>query len=262
VLDTNGDGVITPGWTEPDQPIDPTKDHRIAFGCYAVAASPDGSVWCSGIGINDRQIVRIDRGSNPPQTCRAEVYQPPQQAGRNIGVEGGISVDSQGVVWANWRTSDFITSFDRRKCKVLNGPRATGQHCPEGWTVYRKSSSTFRNSKVNADLNYLIWVDRYDGAGLGKDTKFTYPVNSDSTLALLPSGEFVTLRIPYPMGFYTRHAHARIDDPKTGWKGRGLWSEYMSFAVWHTEGGPGTTGGQGQKVKVVKFQIRPNPLAK
>jgi hypothetical protein len=35
VLDTNGDGKITE-WTEPDQPIDPKKDHRIGFGCYGI----------------------------------------------------------------------------------------------------------------------------------------------------------------------------------------------------------------------------------
>jgi hypothetical protein len=40
VLDTNGDGKITQGWTEPDQPIDPAKDHRIDFGCYSVASAP------------------------------------------------------------------------------------------------------------------------------------------------------------------------------------------------------------------------------
>ena len=39
VLDTNGDGKITE-WTEPDQPIDPKKDHRIEFGCYGIAISP------------------------------------------------------------------------------------------------------------------------------------------------------------------------------------------------------------------------------
>ena len=40
VLDTNGDGTITE-WTEPNQPIDPKKDHRIEFGCYGDAIEPD-----------------------------------------------------------------------------------------------------------------------------------------------------------------------------------------------------------------------------
>ena len=32
------------------------------------------------------------------------------------------------------------------------------------------------------------------------------------------------MRVPYPMGFYTRGMDARIDDPKAGWKGRGIWA--------------------------------------
>src|SRR6516164_2575319 len=50
---------------------------------------------------------------------------------------GGVAIDSNGVVWQNWRGTHQMMSFDRRKCKVLNGPEATGQHCPEGWTVYK-----------------------------------------------------------------------------------------------------------------------------
>jgi hypothetical protein len=76
-------------------------------------------------------------------------------------------------------------------------------------------------------------------------------------LALLPAtGEFVTLRVPYPLGFYGRSLAPRIDDAGRGWKGRGLWSSYSSQATWHAEGGPGVKG------KVVKFQLRPDPLAK
>ncbi len=38
------------------------------------------------------------------------------------------------------------------------------------------------------------------------------------------------------------------------WKGRGLWSTYATRAPFHMEGGKGT------KPKVVKFQLRPDPL--
>jgi hypothetical protein len=81
--------------------------------------------------------------------------------------------------------------------------------------------------------------------------------NSDSLLALLPeTREWVTLRIPYPLGFYPRGHDGRIDDPKAGWKGRGLWTTYATVPNWHVEGGKGTLS------KVVKMQLRPNPLAK
>ena len=265
VLDTNGDGRITRGWTEPNQPVDPTKDHRITFGTYSVSASPtDHSIWASGIGGTTTQIVRIERGSNPPETCKAEVFMPPNKD--QYRGEGGLEVDSQGVVWINWRGTDQITSFDRRKCKgPLNGPKATGDHCPEGWTVYRSKEPTMVNSPYAANLNYLMAVDRHDVAGLGKDTAISYALNSDELLAIAPSPsgrEFIHLRVPYPLGFYTRNAHGRIDDPKTGWKGRALYSATMTYAMWHIEGSPTTTGGKGQRPKVVKFQFRPDPLAK
>ena len=63
------------------------------------------------------------------------------------------------------------------------------------------------------------------------------------------------LRVPYPLGFFHRVLDGRIDDPKSGWKGRGVWSNYGTNMIWHTEGGPGTKG------KSVHFQLRPDPLA-
>ena len=48
----------------------------------------------------------------------------------------------------------------------------------------------------------------------------------------------------------------RIDDPKGGWKGKGLWSTWATRAVFHNE------GGKENQSKVVKFQMRPDPLAK
>ena len=48
----------------------------------------------------------------------------------------------------------------------------------------------------------------------------------------------------------------RIDDPKAGWKGRGLWTTSGDRAPWLKE------GGKGAKPIAVQFQIRPDPLAK
>ena len=256
VLDTNGDGRITE-WTEPNQPIDPAKDHRIDFGCYSPTVSPDGSAWCSGIGPRDTRLVRIDRGANPPQTCKAEVYEPPPGKVALPG-SGGIAVDSNGVVWQNWRGPFVIVSFDRRKCKVTNGPTATGQQCPEGWTVYEKGGPAFQGAAAHlrADMMYLTQVDRDNALGLGKNAAVSGAINSDGFVAVTPAGQVVELRVPYPLGFFSRSASGRIDDPKGDWKGRGLWSNYSTYTPWHLEGGKGTLP------KVLKMQIRPNPLSK
>jgi hypothetical protein len=76
-------------------------------------------------------------------------------------------------------------------------------------------------------------------------------------MALSPeSKQFTVLRVPYPQGFYAKLLDGRIDDPQAGWKGRGLWSTYSTKAIAHIEGGKGTTS------KLVKFQVRPDPLAR
>ena len=256
VLDTNGDGVITE-WTEPDEPVDPMKDHRIQFGCYSVAVDPsDGSLWCSGISRTDNKLVRIERGDSPPESCKAEVFEPPELE-TPIFKTGGVALDGDGVAWLNWRGSDQVTSFDRRKCEVTNGPTATGKHCPEGWMVYQMDRPTLRGTEFpfHAEMMYLTQIDRYDVLGLGQQAVVTGPVNSNSLQVLVPdTGQFLDLVVPYPRGFFSRSAQGRIDDPTTGWKGRGLWSNYSTYTPQFIEGGTGP--------KIVKFQMRPNPLDK
>ena len=258
VLDTNGNGKRD-AYTEPDQPVDPAKDHRVDAGFYGVAVSPvDGSIWGSSVGFPGA-VVRLVPGANPPQTALAEVYQPPLDDPR-APVHGysprGMDIDRNGVVWTVLASGHFA-SFDRRKCKgALNGPKATGNQCPEGWTLYPFPGPQFRDVKDSgsAEASYYAWVDQFNTLGLGANTPIATGNTSDALFALV-DGKFVTLRVPYPMGFYAKGMDGRIDDPNGGWKGRGLWTTYATRAVAHIEGGKGTTS------KVVHIQLRPDPLA-
>ena len=261
VIDTNGDGVITPGWTEPDEPVDPSRDHRIAYGCYSPAVNAaDGSVWCSDNGRDDNTLVRLELGDNPPQSCIAEVYMPPPTVADPPPYgSGGLHITRDGIIYQDWRGSGHFAAFDRSVCTVRNGPTATGQSCPEGWTLHRMEKPTYENATmpINSDESYLTQIDHHDVLGFGPETPVYGVVNADSLEVFIPStGEFVTLRVPYPLGFFSRSSVGRIDDPTTGWKGKGLWSSYSNYAAWHLEGGPGTLQ------KAVKFQVRPDPLAK
>jgi hypothetical protein len=260
ILDTNGNGKRD-DYVEPDQPIDPTKDKRIKAGFYGVSPSPvDGSIWGTTLGFPGG-LVRLNPGSNPPATALAEIYEPPWN-NPNVPTQGfsprGMDIDRNGVVWTVL-ASGHLASFDRRKCKgPLNGPTATGQHCPEGWALYPTPGPNFKGitSSGSADTNYYNWVDQFDTFGMGKNTPIATGNGSDALLALQPdTGKWVILRVPYPMGFYAKSLDGRIDDPKAGWKGKGLWSTYATRAPWHTETGKGTTS------KAVKFQLRPDPLA-
>ncbi|MDE2905163.1 MAG: carboxypeptidase regulatory-like domain-containing protein, partial [Acidobacteriota bacterium] len=263
IVDTSGDGAIGE-YTEPGEPLEAGKDMRLDGFAYGIIPNPvDGSIWIARRLPVPGSIVRLDLGDNPPETCSAEVYEPPFE---NPDVDPsqwghggrGIDVDRNGVLWTALGGSGHLASFDRSKCAVLNGPTATGQHCPEGWTLYPTPGPQMKGVTAagSADFHYYNWVDQFDTLGLGANVPIANGTSSDALLALLPeTGEWVTLRVPYPLGFYTRGLDGRIDDREAGWKGRGVWASYDSVTNWHQEGGKGMTS------EIVRFQIRPHPLA-
>ncbi len=257
ILDTNGNGKRD-DYVEPDEKVNPLKDKRIAKGLYAVSPAPDGSVWGSSLGYPGA-VIRLDPGANPPETALVEYYELPLN---NEGdpVEGfsprGMDVDRNGVAWVAL-ASGHLASFDRRKCKTLNGPNATGQHCQEGWTFYPEPLPQLQGLEQpgSAEASYYTWVDQFNTFGLGENVPINTGNESEGLLAL-KDGKWIVLRVPYPMGFYTKWMDGRIDDPNGGWKGKGLWATVSTRAPFHMEGGKGTTS------KVFKFQLRPDPLAK
>ncbi len=258
IVDTNGNGKRD-DYVEWNQPTDPTKDKRYPNVFYSVAPAPDGSVWGSVLGFPG-SVVRLVPGSNPPATTLAEVYEPPFDNPK-APVHGfsprGADVDRDGVMWSAL-ASGHLASFDRRKCKgPLNGPTATGQHCPEGWTLYPEPLPQLKNvtDSGSAEASYYTWVDQFDTLGLGKNTPIDTGNAAEGLLAL-KDGKWVVLRVPYPTGFYTKWMDGRIDDAKAGWKGKGVWATISTRAPFHMEGGKGTTS------KVMHFQVRADPLAK
>jgi hypothetical protein len=258
ILDTNGNGKRDE-YVEPNDAVDPEKDKRISNGLYAVCPAPDGSVWGSSLGYPGA-VLRLEPGSNPTETALVEYYELPlDDSGEPL--EGfsprGMDVDRDGVAWVAL-ASGHMASFDRRKCNgPLNGPDATGQHCPEGWTFYTEPLPQLQGveGSGSAESSYYTWVDQFNTLGLGENI----PINTGNEsegLLVLKDGEWIVLRVPYPMGFYTKWMDGRIDDPDAGWKGRGLWATISTRAPFHMEGGKGTTS------KVYKFQLRPDPLAR
>jgi len=276
VLDTNGNGkrdayvegeqrvATTPGGeslgasSALNVSMDPTKDTRLNAAFYGIGIGTDGMVWGTVLGFPGG-IVRLNPGTNPPATALAEYYEVPWKDPK-APVWGfsprGMDVDSNNVVWVAL-ASGHLASFDRRKCKgPLNGPKATGRQCPEGWTLYQTPGPKFKNvtGSGSDDSHYYDWVDRFDTLGLGKDTPIVTGNDSDSLIALV-KGKFVILRVPYPLGFFAKGMDGRLDDPNGGWKGKGVWTTWGTRTPFHSETGKGTFP------KVVHFQIRPNPLA-
>jgi hypothetical protein len=246
VLDTNGNGKLDE-WVEPGKPPDAQRDTRLAASFYAVMPNPkDGSIWGSVAFRYPGALLRFD-----PKTMLSEIYNVPPPG---FGVRGA-DIDRNGVVWVSLG-SGHLGSFDRSKCKgPLNGSKATGDHCPEGWTFFRLPGPSFAAlPQYSVEASYYTWVDQHDTLGLGTNVPIATGNLFDGVHALV-AGKFVTLRIPYPLGFYAKGMEGRIDDAQAGWKGRGLWVTSGDRTPWLKEGGKGT------KPLVVHFQVRPNPLA-
>lgn len=284
VLDTNGDGVISPDHTRWNGAsdtetagggeenasrggqvvgaiTDPKADTQITAFTYGLNVDyNDHSVWAVAWRpkLVPSGLVRMDVGAEAPQSCKTEYFEPPRRADGTYAAYNarGLDVDSKGVVWVGFGSGQ-LGRFERAKCRVLNGITATGQHCPEGWTFYDMPGPKIAGvADGTADWPYLIWVDLHNVLGLGRDVPILDANNSDSLAALDPAtGKWTVIRVPYPAGFYPRGMDGRIDDATAGWKGRGVWAAYgmAQNATKHIEGGlPG---------RLVKVQIRPDPLA-
>jgi hypothetical protein len=276
-FEQTGDAMKSQGWTpvvvntsgtgkreafiDSDKPIEPGKDKWVKAAFYGIMPSVKGDViWGQAMGPGFTRIaqpallIRMVPGNDPTHTAMSEIFQsPPGTYGSR-----GVDVDSKGVAWTVL-SSGQMASFDRSKCKEkLEGPNAaTGAQCFEGWTLYRMPGPQFKgvnDPQGSANHAYYIWVDVHNTLGLGNDVPIAMANGSESMLALV-NGKFVDLRIPYPLGFFSKNADGRIDDPNAGWKGRGLWTTTGTRAYFHSE------GGKDARPRVFKLQMRPDPLA-
>src|SRR3984885_4329414 len=188
VLDTNGDGKITKPWNimqtrrggevsilytsdtasgpagrpradAPAVAFDPKLDTLISYSLYSMIPSPvDDSVW--GVSeIYPGYLVRMQRGNNPPESCKAQLFKVPEPGFDPRGVD----IDSHGVVWTALAATSHLASFDFRKCKDLNGPaKVDGSQCREGWTLYQTTGPKLKGTDIPADFHYYNWVDQHN----------------------------------------------------------------------------------------------------
>ena len=251
IVDTNGDGKRGE-YVAHDKPLDPKKDKQVMLNPYAIAVGrSDGAVWGTVIGYPG-SIIRISPGADPVHTALTEVYEPPLPG---YGPRGG-DIDANGVYWVAL-SSGHLGEFDRRKCRVLNGPSAaSGKHCPEGWTLHRFPGPQLRDVKDDgsAEISYYVWVDLDNILGFGRNVPIAMGNGSDSIMPFV-DGKFVVLRLPYPSGIFPKNVDGRIDDADAGWKGRALWTTSGTRTNWHAE------GGKSNSPKAIKLQLRPDPLA-
>ena len=224
-------------------------DSRIALGAHdlggvvAGANGPEAGVWVIAETRDlptrfAKIVVTDDRGRY--------VLPDLPQATYRVWVRGYGLADSAKV-----------TAEPGRIVNLQAIPAATGKHCPEGWTLHRLPGPQFADVKDDgsAEASYYTWVDQFDTFGLGRNVPIATGNRNDSLLALV-DGKILNLRVPYPVGFFPKWVEGRIDDAGAGWKGRSLWASYSTRTMYHLE------GGKENRPKVVRFQLRPDPLAR
>ena len=195
-------------------------DHGFAVG---IGVTPEGIVWISYYSRFPGGIVRSTQGRTRrrPRSRRCMRCRGTIRAAQDAGFSPrGMDVDRNGVVWLPL-ASGHLASFDRSRCAgPLNGPTATGQRSPEGWTFYPEPLPSVSGVERpgTAGASYYTWVDQFNTLGLGANV----PINTGNTaeaLLALQNGSWVQLRVPYPIGFFAKWLDGRIDDPNAGWKG-------------------------------------------
>ena len=222
--------------------IDPQTGRSVMGGGYGIIVNPkDDTIWRAGYpGIFGQPPLpnlvgnRIDMFDPKTQAYEQYVLPPPAYGPR------GIDATTDGRLWFG-TGSGHLGRFDPQTKEFTYwetpGPKIRGTGDATG----------------SADFHYYIWVDQFDAFGLGADMVILTGTNSDSLLVFDPATEdFTKLRIPYPLGTFTRGLDGRIDDADAGWKGRGLWVSNNTDGLLHTENRMGY---------ISQIQLRPDPLA-
>ena len=202
ILDTNGNGKRDE-WVEPNQAGRSDERQTRRGGLLRYRREPGGRF---GVGIRRRDFPAPSCGSTRGQIRRRPRSRNSTRCRSTPAPTASAGWTSTATVWSGLRCRAVIwRASTGASAKLLNGPTATGKHCPEGWTLHTLPGPNFESLKEpgSAEASYYTWVDQFDTFGLGKDVPIATGNLNDSLLALV-DGKFVNLRVPYPLGFYAK----------------------------------------------------------
>ena len=198
-------------------------------------------------GLADQHVHRSDRRARQPRDRRPEHHH--QIRSREADLQElsaaaagrsaiGIDVGADGRVWfgtASGHLGRFDPATERFTYWATPGPRRKRpQRKPErrlSLQRLRRSARHVRARRRNGDFDRRQFrcARRFRSA----------------------TERFSIVRVPYPLVMYHRGIDGRIDDPRAGWKGRGLWINDSNDPARFIEHGMGV---------VSHIQLRPHPL--
>ena len=256
ILDTNGNGKRDEGYVEPNQPVDPDQGQahprRLLRRCRRAGRRHRSGARRLGY---PGSVVRVD----PPARTRPRPRSRKSTRCRRRAISPrGRTSTAKASVWAaaRERTSRRASTAASAKVRSTARPRPASTAPRAGRSIRcRARSSAASPTAAAAEARYYTWVDQHDTLGLGKDVPIATGNQNDSLIAL-KDGKMINLVVPYPMGFCAKGLDGRIDDRQCRLEGpRRVVEHRQPHAL-------PPRRRQGQEPKVVKFQLRPDPLAK
>ena len=226
-----------------------------------MASPADDSVWGSVLGFPGA-LMRMDPGRESAGDGAGGNLQGAME--RTEGVGSGLLAARHGRRQGRRR----VDGARQRSARELRSPQVQGAaERPDGGGRQAVSGRLDalhgagtelqgRHRRRRGRLELLQLVRQVQFARARRERADCHGQRLGGALLALVNGKWVVLRVPYPLGFYAKSINGRIDDPKAGWKGRGLWTGWSNRNPWHNE------GGKGKSSMAVHFQVRPDPLAK
>ena len=239
--------------------FDPKLDTRVPIG-DSTASSPIRSTTRSGASTDDvsrASFPASSRGNNPPQTCitRARTTVPKELGYRTRGID----VDRNGVIWTALAGSSQLASFDRTQVQGAERPAHARRPALQGrldvLSACRARRSRARRSAPTSTITTgSISSTR---SGLGENMPIANGSSSDSLLAFMPDNEAV--------GDDARPV-SRWASTAAGWTAASTIRTPVGRAAGSTRPMAPTPlahrGRPREPGNLVKFQIRPDPLAR
>ena len=254
ILDTNGNGKRD-DYVEPDQPVDPDQGQADRGGLLRRRRNPvDGSVWGIGAGLPRLRRARSIRARIRRRRRWRKSTSRPMPGLRAARHATSTATASSG---RRWRADTSRASTGASARGRSTDRTATGQHCPEGWTLYPFPGPQFEGrDRLGQRRSQLLQLGRsVRHVRAGQERADRHRQRQRFAAGAWRTASWSICACPIRWASTPRGWTAASTIRRPAGRARACGRPTRTRTPFHTEGGKGTTS------KVVKFQLRPDPLA-
>jgi len=171
-------------------------------GLYSVSANPvDGTIWSVVLGFPERRSASIqDQAHRDVRDSLNDSKNP----------DSGFSPRGADLTPTACSGRCLRAVISRASSPAVQGPlngpaAATGKACPEGWKLYTIPGPQFKGVAMkggSAESPYYDWS--ISSTRLASARMFRSPQQPIDAMFALVDGKWVIMRVPYPMGFFSK----------------------------------------------------------